>query len=150
MLDEASIYFNKVIERSEDVHDLHVAVQALKDLAGQGCTKAQEYLGMYYQGDWAVLRLEEHNILQEDDELSVYWFEKAVNGGSTYAMTCLGSHYEDDFDDVKAEYWYKRAVQEGGGIDAIEELINYYFRDGRDDKVAELCKEYGLDIQNFL
>ena len=150
MLDEASIYFNKVIERSEDVHDLHVAVQALKDLAGQGCTEAQEYLGMYYQGYWAVSRLEEHNILQKDDELSVYWFEKAANGGSTYAMTCLGSHYEDDFDDVKAEYWYKRAVQEGGGRDAIEELINYYFRDGRDDKVTELCKEYGLDIQNFL
>lgn len=142
--DNAVIYYERVIDESEEVDDLQEAVKGIKELAEQGNAEAQNILGDMYDG-LLYPDLMEHNIIQSDDELAFYWYKKAANNGSAKAMVSMGDYYhfqEDDFE--KAEAWYKRAIQVSGAEEGINELYRFYESRGMEEEVEECRIKYGF------
>ena len=148
--EDASLYFMRAIEESEDVDDWREAVSGLKSLAEQGCTEAQLALGDLYSDGWpSTWKLEENNILHGDEKLSLQWYKKAANAGSSFAMIRLGDYYNTENDIDEAESWYKRAIQASGEKEGINELIKLYDNEGWEDEALELCERYGRDIEEI-
>ena len=149
--EDASLYFMRAIEESEDVDDWREAVSGLKSLAEQGCAEAQVALGDLYSDRWpSTWRLEENNILHGDEKLSLQWYKKAANAGSSLAMKSLGEYYYNVDNNIdEAESWYKRAIQASGEKEGINELIKLYDNEGWEDEALELCERYGRDIEEI-
>ena len=146
----ATNYFLRAIEESEVEDDWREAVEGIKNLADYGCSRAQEALGdLYYGEDYGSLI--ENNIIQEDKELAIDWYKKAVNDPMCdHVMIKIGNHYYFEEDDVEeAETWYKRLIHASGEVIGMRELLYLYDYEGRVEEAIELCEKYGYSLDSL-
>ena len=94
---------------------ISVANEWLKKLAEQNYIYAEELLAdKYYEGVYIV----------KDVKAAIYWYEKAANQGSVYAMYRAGYiYYSEPIDYNKAGQWFSLAAEKGDK-DAEEVLRN--------------------------
>ena len=87
----------------------------LKKAAEQNYIYAEELLAdKYYEGVYIV----------KDVKAAIYWYEKAANQGSVYAMYRAGYiYYSEPIDYNKAGQWFSLAAEKGDK-DAEEVLRN--------------------------
>lgn len=79
----ASAFFASADDRANAINGMYYT-QTLVDLAEKGDVQAQNTLGIVFQ---------EGNGIEKDLQKAVYWYAKAVEGGSPNAMVNLGAMY---------------------------------------------------------
>lgn len=96
-------------------HDPEEALSMLLSTAESGATPCQSLLGDIYSGAISVLPQHLRNL-----SLAIEWYERAGEGGFSYAYHRLGEIYsrEDEYRDIKKAIFFFRGASEEGYTDS--------------------------------
>lgn len=105
-------------KKAYDAYDFTGATKGFTDLAMEGNSKAQYYLGRIYTLDWSGTGFDGNVVRQPSNpEKSVYWFKKAAEQGEMLAQIELGNIYLHNRGggtnpDQEAFKWYQMAADQ--------------------------------------
>ncbi len=101
-------------KKAYDADNFQKATKEFTDLAMEGDSKAQYYLGRIYALDWSGPSASQPS----DREKSVYWYKKAAEQGEMLAQIELGNIYKHNLGgganpDEETFKWYQMAADQG-------------------------------------